>query len=124
MATVDARQRPELSVWSPSALDLFVKQTLILTAQETGLAKRLIERGYTIPGLVKSGAVIKVRGLARALDAAGGTLRLSGGEAEALASLIGPPMDKHARDFSPAEVDAIEQLFVRVEVAFKVRLRA
>ena len=100
-----------------------MKQTLILTARETGLAKRLVERGYTLPGLVKSGPVTKVRDLARALEETGGTLRLTDGEAEALARLIAPPMDKYPRDFSPAEVDAIEQLFVRVEVAFRVRLR-
>lgn len=100
-----------------------MKQTLNLTARETGLAKRLVERGYTLPGLVKSGPVIKVRDLARGLSDAGGALRLAEGEAETLASLMAAPMEKYSRDFSPAEVDAIEQLFVRIEVTLKVRLR-
>ena len=100
-----------------------MKQTLILTARETGLAKRLVERGYTLPGLVKSGPMKKVRDLARGLNDAGGALRLAEGEAEALAGLMAAPMEKYSRDFSPAEVDAIEQLFVRIEVTLKVRLR-
>lgn len=100
-----------------------MKQTLNLTARETGLAKRLVERGYALPGLVKSGPVMRVRDIARDLNDAGGALRLAEGEAEALASLIAAPMEKYSRDFSPAEVDAIEQLFVRIEVTLKVRLR-
>jgi hypothetical protein len=101
-----------------------VKQTLNLTARETGLAKRLIERGYTQPGLVRSVPAMRVRDLARAFDDAGGTLQLTVSEAEAFASLMAASMEKNSRDFSPAEVDAIEQLFVRVEVALKVKLRA
>ncbi|UXN75986.1 hypothetical protein N8D56_24980 (plasmid) [Devosia sp. A8/3-2] len=100
-----------------------MKKTLILTARETGLAKRLVERGYTLPGLAKSGPVIKVRDLARGLNDTGGTLRLAESEAQALASLMAAPMAKYSRDFSPTEIDAIEQLFVRVEVTFRVRLR-
>ena len=108
----------------PSSPETFVlKQTLILSARETGLAKRLVERGYTLPGLVKSGPVIKVRDLARCLNDAGGALHLAEDEAEALASLMAAPMGKYSGDSSPAEVDAIEQLFVRVEVTLKVRLR-
>ncbi|MBU1334236.1 MAG: hypothetical protein KJ944_10530 [Alphaproteobacteria bacterium] len=101
-----------------------MKQTLNLTARESGLAKRLIERGYTLPGLVKSGQMTKVRELARAFDDEGGSLRLTNDEAEAFASLMAASMEKFPRDFSPAEVDAVEQLFVRVEIAFKVKLRA
>lgn len=101
-----------------------MKQILNLTAREAGLAKRLIERGYTLPGLVKSGPMTKVRELARAFDDVGGSLRLTAGEAEAFARLMAASMEKYSRDFSPAEVDAVEQLFVRVEVALKVKLRA
>lgn len=70
-----------------------MKQTLNLTAREAGLAKRLVERGYTLPGLVKSGAMTKVRELARAFDDVGGSLRLSDGEAEAFASLMAASME-------------------------------
>jgi hypothetical protein len=68
--------------------------------------------------------VDKVRSLARSLDDAGGALRLIGHEAEALVRLMTAPMDRYSRDLSASEIDAVERLFVRIEVTLGVRPQA
>lgn len=79
--------------------------------------------GDALRGLVKSGPVVSVRDLARALAI---KEALSGWQKERRRrrrTHDGAPIVKYSRNFSPAELDAIEQLLVRMDVTLKARLR-
>ena len=96
---------------------------MTVSAAEAKLAKRLVERGYVRRGQTRSVLGAKVREMLRGMADAGGILHLGEAEGEAFAELLGAATHPGSREMLPAEADAIERFFARVEVTLAVKLR-